>query len=262
MHFKEKTIAFIDIIGFKSIVEKSEKGEGKSLNEILELLKKFKVRSNIDCPDRKLKSDDFDFVITQISDCAIISAELSDAGIVNLIEHCRSVVSSLMLDGIMCRGFITKGNIYHTENQVIGTGYQNAYVGEGKVSIFQQCDEKTPFVEIDPKVRKYLDETEDLCIKNYIKLNTYSDDLHQAINPFSCLIRLADLSDKIEQLHRVKEIISSLKSKISIISPDEDRKAFAKSKYYHGFLNEQIKKCDERINGEERLSESFPSGKL
>lgn len=168
-----------------------------------------------------------------------------------------------MLDhGIMCRGFITIGNIYHTTTQVVGTGYQKAYSGEGKVIIFQQCDEKTPFVEIGPEVRKRLDDINDLCIKKYIKLNTHSDDVYQAINPFSCLTRLADSSEHIEQLHRVKGIISSLKSKISTISPDEDKKAFAKSKYYHGFLDEQIQKCDERISSEKALNQAFPAGSI
>ncbi|WP_421848728.1 hypothetical protein [Marinomonas sp.] len=260
MDFKEKVIAFIDIIGFKNIVENSEKGEGKSLSEILEILNIFNTPRNTVCA---LSDDDLDFVITQISDCAVISAELSDLGIVNLIEHCHSVTSGLMLDhGIMCRGYITIGNIYHTPTQVVGTGYQKAYLGEGKVIIFQQCDEKTPFVEIGPEVQKRLDDIHDPCIKSYIKLNTHSDDVYQAINPFSCLTRLADSSEHTKQLHRVKGIISGLKLKISTISPDEDKNAFAKSKYYYSFLNEQNQKCDELISREETLSQPFPSRKM
>lgn len=267
MKFKEKIIAFIDIIGFKDIVEKSERGEGKSLDEVLKILNELTVRSNTVCPDSELKSNDLDFVITQISDCVIISAELSDAGIVNLIEHCRSVASCLMLNGIMCRGFITKGNIYHTENQVVGTGYQEAYAGEPEVVVFGEVvendkKEKTPFLEISQKVVSYLSGINDSEVKKFIKMSTHSDGHYHAINPFSCITCLADLSDGEQLINNVKNIIGTFKDKIRVLSPNENPKAFAKSKYYYGFLNEQIQKCDERISREKFLSQPFPSGKL
>lgn len=57
MDYKEKVIAFIDIIGFKDIVEKSESGEGKSLNEILEILKIFNKPRDTVCADHYLKNE-------------------------------------------------------------------------------------------------------------------------------------------------------------------------------------------------------------
>lgn len=266
MVFKEKVIAFIDIIGFKDLVKKSDKGEGKSLNEILEILDIFKVRSNTVCPNSKPKSDDLDFVITQITDCTIISAELSDAGIVNLIEHCRNITSKFMHSGIMCRGFITIGNIYHAKNQVIGTGYQEAYAGEPEVVAFGEVaengeKEKTPFLEVGSKVVDYLKGMNNSSAERVIKTSIHSDGHYHAINPFSCLTCFADLSDK-EQLINVKNTIGTFKDKIRVLSPDENQKALVKSKYYYKFLDEQAQKCDERISREEILSQPFPSGKL
>lgn len=230
----------------------------KILSKTQKILNAFKVRSKTDCPNSESKSDDLDFVITQISDCAIISAELSGAGIVNLIEHCRSVVSSLMLNGIMCRGYITKGNIYHTENQVIGTGYQNAYAGEPEVVAFGEVvengeKEKTPFLEVGSKIVDYLKGINDSSVERVIKMSTHSDGHYHTINPFSCLTCFADLRDG-EQLIKVKNTIGTFKGKIRVLSPDEKEKAFAKSKYYHCFLDEQIQKCDERISRKETLS--------
>lgn len=234
MEFKEKIIAFIDIVGFKDIVEKSEKGEGKSLNEILEILNIFNTPRNTVCADRDLKNEELDFIVTQISDCAIISAKNSDAGVVNLIEHCRNIASKFMLSGIMCRGFITIGNIYHAKNQVIGSGYQESYAGEPEVVAFGEVvengeKEKTPFLEVGSKIVDYLKGINNSSFERVIKMSTHSDGHYHAINPFSCLTCFADLSDG-EQLIKVKNTIGTFKGKIRVLSPDEKEKAFAKSK--------------------------------
>ena len=73
----------------------------------------------------------------------------------------------LMLEGILCRGSITRGMIFHTENQVIGSGYQEAYMSESAVTAFKKdADERgTPFVELDQKVVDYIQSDTDECIK-------------------------------------------------------------------------------------------------
>src|SRR6267378_3569937 len=70
---------------------------------------------------------DLDFRLTQISDCVVVSTEISPAGVINLVNRCWGAVIRLLQNGLMCRGYITRGRIFHTETQVIGTGYQRAY---------------------------------------------------------------------------------------------------------------------------------------
>jgi len=57
----------------------------------------------------------------------------------------------LINKGVLCRGIITRGNIFHTNTQFFGTGYMRAYEGESKVSVFKidDTDKGTPFIEID-----------------------------------------------------------------------------------------------------------------
>jgi len=47
--FKEKIIAFIDVLGFKKLVEATEAGSGMALSDLVELLK------NLGSPDDQTK---------------------------------------------------------------------------------------------------------------------------------------------------------------------------------------------------------------
>jgi len=89
-------------------------------------------------------------VVTQISDSVVFSYEASLAGAINLVSQCWGVVLALLQRGVMCRGYITRGNIYHTPSQVIGTGFIRAIEGEKTVTVFKHhADQRgTPFVEL------------------------------------------------------------------------------------------------------------------
>src|SRR5688572_23931485 len=97
MQFKEKFVAFVDILGFQELVKSAEAGTGLTLAEILELVSKlgspdeqerFAKHGPTTCPFSKYLQPDLDFKITQISDCVIVSAEVSPAGLINLVSHC------------------------------------------------------------------------------------------------------------------------------------------------------------------------------
>jgi hypothetical protein len=79
---------------------------------------------------------DLNFRVTQISDCAVISAARSPAGLTTLVHHCYRVAFRLLLLDSLCRRYITHGKIIHTDTQFFGTGYIHAYENERKVSVF------------------------------------------------------------------------------------------------------------------------------
>ena len=129
-HLEDKFIAFVDILGFKSKVESVEGRDGLSLSD---LLKYCSILSQRDfwldileygpriCLESEFKSSDLHYEVTQVSDCVVISAEVSPAGVINLLHHVATCVAQLMTEGMMARGYITRGNIYHKDNQFIGT---------------------------------------------------------------------------------------------------------------------------------------------
>src|SRR5437016_4855469 len=94
--FKDKFISFVDVLGYKQMVAAAEAGTGRTSDELDEMLallerkkdKEFFAESGPQwCPGSKYVRKDLDFEITQVSDCVIASAEVSPAGVVNLVNH-------------------------------------------------------------------------------------------------------------------------------------------------------------------------------
>jgi hypothetical protein len=69
--------------------------------------------------------------------------------------HCWRSVLRFLDNGLMCRGYIKFGSVYHDDRHIIGTGYQDAYAAERDVTAFKlEADERgTPFVQVDQQLR-------------------------------------------------------------------------------------------------------------
>ena len=197
--FKDKFVGFVDILGFKDLVKAAEAGTGMSLAELLEILndlgapedqEHFKKYGPTTCPESTYVQRDLNFRLTQVTDCVFVSTEVSSAGVINLISHCWVAVMQLLLTkGIMCRGYITRGSIYHTDTQPIGSGYQEAYDKEKQVTAFKrEADERgTPFVEVDPVVCDYVRDHGDRCVKEMFSRYVKGDGKVTALFPFQRL---------------------------------------------------------------------------
>nr|WP_319393341.1 hypothetical protein [uncultured Desulfobacter sp.] len=165
--YKEKIIGFVDILGWKNLVERSEENLDVTLNDLLSYVNAFKTSktaagtANYEhtiCPHSKRLNNNLDFQKTQVSDCAILSCEKSPAGVIALLKECNAISYNLLCKGIMCRGYVTVGKVLHTEgNILVGTGYQHALNMEKEFGL--------PFVGIDSKVDEYIEKHTDQCVQ-------------------------------------------------------------------------------------------------
>lgn len=264
MEFQEKFIAFVDILGFKNLVESAENGTGKQLSELMDLLKhlgssedseKMKKYGPTICPQSTSLKQDLDFNVTQISDCVIVSSEVSPAGAINLISHCWGAVLKLLNNGLMCRGYITKGLIYHSDSQVIGSGYQKAYSRESEVSAFKhEADERgTPFVEVDPIVCAYIGKCDDKCVKEMFSRMVKSNGEVTALFPFQRLshsFMLAGFGVKFDPQkekganQNVRLLLNRLKGQIMEFVDESNPSAVRKADHYIKALNAQLEACN------------------
>jgi hypothetical protein len=137
----------------------------------------------------KYVAKDLNFKATQISDCTVVSAEISPAGALNIIKHCWLIALKLLNEGVLCRGVITRGNILHTEDQFIGTGYIHAYQSEKSVKFLQanEHEEGTPFIELQQNIVDYIKSDTDPCVRDMVSRMTHSDGNYTAIYPFHAL---------------------------------------------------------------------------
>ena len=277
--FTEKFVAFVDVLGFKTLVTESERGTGMPLAELLELLQKlgdgterarFEEHGGGWCPMAPRIEKNLDFRVTQISDCVIVSSEVSPAGVINLVSHCWGAVIELLARGIMCRGYIKRGHVFHTERQIIGSGYQEAYLAESKVSAFKrEADERgTPYVEVDIEVAAYVQSQPDPCVKEMFERMVKRDGSTVVLFPFQRLHHSFiiagsghkfDPEKELKSNDNLRKILRRYKDKVMSFADPGNESAVAKSNHYIGALDAQLRACDETDRVIHMLSS--PTGK-
>ena len=263
MQYQEKFIGYVDILGFEKLVEYSEKEIGMPLSELIELSKylgtpndvlKFKKYGPIICPESYFINRDLDFKLTQISDCVIVSSEISPSGAINLVSHCWEAVLRLLQKGIMCRGYITRGSIYHTETQIIGSGYNKVISNEKTVKAFRRkADEKgTPYVELDGAVCKFVKDCKDACVKEMFSRYVKDNGEDVALFPFQQLSHsfiIAGLGTKFnpqkekKSNHNMRLLIKKSKDRVIEFVDKSNPDAVRKLEHYIKALDDQLMAC-------------------
>lgn len=154
MGYETRVVAFIDILGFKNSINKSNSDDDEfnkiltSLTDLKEFFKQTKDSDDIET-DIELNADT---QILQVSDCLIISRLIQEqGGIFHMLSDCAFAIHLLISNGFLCRGAIKCGNMYHKDTTIFGQAYIDAYLAEKK--------EKRPIVKFDKKlfdlVRKF-----------------------------------------------------------------------------------------------------------
>lgn len=262
--FTEKFIAFLDILGWRSLVRASEEGSGLAPSELSEILtelgtdddrKQFEELGPSMCPGAQYIKKDLDFCITCVSDSVLISTEISPAGLINLISHCWTACFKLLLKGIMCRGYIKRGQIYHTPKQQFGTGFSDVVELEKQVSIFKKkaTETGTPFIEVDYEIAQYIDQQTNRCVKEMFSRMTKSDEGLTAIFPFQRLNhsftiagfgKTFDPEKERESLNNVRTCIHNMKEQLQRHLDPSDESALRKGNHYIRMLDAQLTACD------------------
>ena len=197
----DRFIAFFDVLGWKSLVRTTEEENDFSVQKVIEVLDV--IRSELRrcrdsyendgpeiCPAAQRNNNDLDFRFTVFSDNVVLSSEISPAALINLLNCCRIVYLKLIMMGLMCRGYVKRGMIYHTVDYCVGTGLNDVVEGEKKVSIFktESGESGTPFIEVDRNIVQYIeDETSDKCIREMFSACVKNEGDVAAIFPFSSL---------------------------------------------------------------------------
>ncbi len=265
-NFCDKFVAFVDILGFASKVAAAEGSSGAQLSDLLEICGELESKSHVQsiaaygpiiCPESRYASRNLDYRVTQISDCAIISTEVSPAGIINLVEHISQSIIGLLQHGVLVRGYVTRGSIFHDDRQFLGVGYQNALSGEKTVRAFRmsESDGATPFVEVDPNVVRYIREETDACVVEMFGRMAKVDSTQDVtvLFPFQQLTNVVggNISEP-EKCQRSLDIvrtwIDSYKEKLASQAPASDSMANQKSKYYMKILDNFLAECDQIEN--------------
>lgn len=131
--YEERAVAFIDVLGFSMLVDNSvhavsAREELQSLVDMLET--SIPLLNNGVCstvPARLIPKH------TYVSDSIILSAPIADpefkhySGLDILIMRCIQLSHRFLGAGYLLRGGIAVGNVWHSDGNIVGPAYQEAY---------------------------------------------------------------------------------------------------------------------------------------
>jgi hypothetical protein len=272
---KEKFIGFVDILGFKDLVERAEVGDGVTFSQINDAVSALGSEKDIEairlygpsiCPESKRQHDDLDFEITQVSDCMIVSSEISPAGAITIIDYCWRSVFRLLRCGFMCRGNVRRGNIFHRGYRFMGSGYQRATEREKEVEVFKRFedDRGTPFVEVDSSIVDYINSSGDRCLKMTLPRFLVKAKSFYALFPFNRLTDYFDIGPDFNAAAKKKEI-NLIRSSIKMLELNLHRyvakdnpRAKMKLEHYLIQLEGQLKKCNQLEETVDFLDSPYP----
>ena len=134
--FTQRAVAYIDVLGFKSLVESAvlQNDSLSQLNGLVDLLNSavptFDARVNDNIPRHLVPKHNY------ISDSIILSAPVNDPrypgydGLEITIMRCIQLTHLFLRAGYLLRGGIEVGLVWHDDRNIVGPGYQSAYLLE------------------------------------------------------------------------------------------------------------------------------------
>lgn len=129
IEYTERVVAFIDILGFSKLVYCSAECQCKRVELSTIVLEMQRVAEKI---PEGIKDVTCVPIITCISDCFIISLPLEYGGnevwgVLAMSQVISEVGQLLLRKGYLVSGGMDVGPVWHTQGNVIGPAYQNAY---------------------------------------------------------------------------------------------------------------------------------------
>lgn len=138
LRYKNRIVAFLDILGWKSAIlsNKCERGNvvkalGMTLAQLQGVAKHFNSLNDLLLDEQTWAGNP---VITQFSDSLVISVDDDRQGREALQNALFVITSNLIAFGFLLRGGVTRGEIFHDGNLVFGPALIEAYDLESKVA--------------------------------------------------------------------------------------------------------------------------------
>lgn len=133
--YQERYVAFLDILGFSSLVKKTVSDRTYfdvviNAFEPLKLQREFKMGEGI----YRGYEDPVKSRFYMFSDCICHTVDPTPQGLIELIETVSGLCSSLIYTGVLVRGAIVLGRVYEEGQVIFGPGLIDAYENESKAA--------------------------------------------------------------------------------------------------------------------------------
>lgn len=142
MKYEKRLVAFIDILGFRSLLEDTvtKKGEDneKSIDLLIEAYSSIRDIWDLDnnLPEFSSKQESSKKV-SIFSDCLVVSVLIEqESQVFYTLLEIKWLIMRLINLGILCRGAVSLGKFIHTNEYLFGPALVEAYTLESKAAMY------------------------------------------------------------------------------------------------------------------------------
>ena len=155
IQYEDRYCAFVDILGFRQLVESLSK-DNANVRNLRTLLQKVHVPN--ETPKKLVKAQ-------SISDAVALSTEPTMAGLLDMLQTLMHLAIDLLCEGFFVRGAIVKGPLYHDDHMVFGKALVEAYRYESEVAHYPRIivvrEVRDDILKEAPSIMNLLRQSED-----------------------------------------------------------------------------------------------------
>lgn len=153
MKYQQRIVAFIDILGFKGIlnetVKKDDLDDEKRIDEVIAAYEAIRDIWDLDKKSELLDtSSSQSKKVTIFSDSIVVSFQVDEPSEVfyTLLEL-KWLIMRLLWHGILCRGAVSIGKFIHKEEYLFGPALMEAYLLESKAALYPRIILDRPVID-------------------------------------------------------------------------------------------------------------------
>lgn len=126
-NYKQKYVAFIDILGFSDMVEVGD----ASPSARIDILRALQLLQDSLCEDKSIEMK-----LRHFSDCVVLSAVRNPSGLLEMLISIDLLTSNLLQYDVLVRGGLSVGGIHHDDDILFGIGVNRSYTLEHHKAVF------------------------------------------------------------------------------------------------------------------------------
>lgn len=178
MEYEPRVVLFLDILGFKNIIDQTAQknaDQPEQIARLYETLTAMRAYLEVSGDRRYVPS----LQLTQFSDAILVSfREEEESQVLQTLYNVQNLLVRLLMRGIICRGGIAYGKLLHDGNLTFGPALIKAYETESKAAMFPRVILDRSIIELGKTYHGiHMDQkTEGDAIMNILKKDT--DDLY------------------------------------------------------------------------------------
>jgi hypothetical protein len=236
-NYSERYVAFVDILNFRGIIESVSRGD-RSADEVRGLLQAIHERRRPEAHAEEVA----EFKAQSISDAVALSSACNAQGLDHIFYVVCSLAIGLLESGILIRGAITKGKLYHDDSAVFGEGLVSAYHLESQVARFprilvarqvaRDVEEYTKIAPLMPLFRGSLKQADD----GPMYLNLFKELMPWIIKYKGAAPSSAPLTDA--HLTRTRKMRAAIQQQFD--ASIDDPRIFEKLQWFAKYWNETV----------------------